>query len=1158
MIAIFVVLWSLWVGKGAAANWAQASGQINQNLVIPYYPAPNRQQWAPRYGHVAIIVPAADATGVSYVYVMGGDTYSDPTTRKDLQPGEFNSQWETGYQNDVWRMTGVTWSVEADIRLKSKYGRKLPITTSQLTWTEVTEGLHPPKGLTNDQWIACQPFFQNLQVRIPGAVNCTTPIDVQWSPRRHHAGVYFQGYMWILGGRAREFVVLPQSDAYGGIIGPRVKDISSASVAGAAQQYTTHRERIYIKSDVWRSLDGVNWELVTPGCRVPQASLIAAGNTADGRFGTASEKCSTDQDCYGAEICDSVRLTCVCSIWSPREQHAVAAYNNYMYVVGGYASVLYSQQSDCGPYACGETDASDYRYYLSDVWRSSDGQSWELITEAAFSVPGTLSYSLPLGRGGHSMIAMVDDNNIPLLWVFGGSGGANNFSVLETNALQYYNDVWVSPLAGDLPLQWTLYDSQNITVYLGNNSTAFDIQPITPIPWSPRLGHAMCVEEASPQNLYTRSVLLYGGYDGKKYLDDVWSWRLDQPGENWRQDFTPEEIYGTGTGTTFHYGNDTSPSFYYVAPLSNVTSLRRFWIPIKPRNINGERYQERPYLSAEEAATLNSVGIMTVQDLADAGLYTILKLRGYDIPQVPLDQRLNVPDICSFRALAIAVVNKCKLTIPNLYQGEKNTPPHIIPVFGGPPPKTDHVKWHDREKGYPELESVDDAVTLLATWDGCTYIPAIQGLFGPNVDGIGYVSQVDFIADPSPIVENLFCRQDPGARAYFPMINFQGFSYALGGKQSDLQSMGDAWYRDADMPVATISTAPRSGTSDQIFVFSANKPGVHFEYRLWDPYNYKEIRPWNAVREKAGIGWLNWRKGGPGSGRYQLYVRAIDPAGNSDVYFNYGRNVYLWSYVSPIPYDIIFGCLAAFLGLCFLAYLEYRRRVKKAAMERYAMKRMRRKFKAMQRDIDGKAVDWRTLYLESKQAEEAGIKTDKRKLKKVRDKNAEKRDKEKKKREKEKELIKKKLQASKAFKEKKKLDSGGGGAAASSKKSIRADGTASMKAIKKGAVLPQLAEGDEEDDEELGKNVKASVVSKPLGGGKAPGVTKVGPEEALSIKVKDELGAGDLIASKNTEQGFKLRKVNKRFKDYEVAVEEKEGKDREEKDDDDDERKKAM
>jgi hypothetical protein len=60
---------------------------------------------------------------------------------------------------------------------------------------------------------------------------------------------------------------------------------------------------------------------------------------------------------------------------------------------------------------------------------------------------------------------------------------------------------------------------------------------------------------------------------------------------------------------------------------------------------------------------------------------------------------------------------------------------------------------------------------------------------------------------------------------------------------------------------------------------------------------------------------------------------------------------------------------------------------------RYAMKRMRRKFKAMQRDINGRSVDWRTLYEESKQNEAAGIK-DAKKKKKQRDKNADKREKE--------------------------------------------------------------------------------------------------------------------------------------------------------------------
>jgi hypothetical protein len=57
-----------------------------------------------------------------------------------------------------------------------------------------------------------------------------------------------------------------------------------------------------------------------------------------------------------------------------------------MYVSGGYASRLYSQFSNCGPYACGDTDASAYRFFLADVWRSADGNTWNLITERSVSV----------------------------------------------------------------------------------------------------------------------------------------------------------------------------------------------------------------------------------------------------------------------------------------------------------------------------------------------------------------------------------------------------------------------------------------------------------------------------------------------------------------------------------------------------------------------------------------------------------------------------------------------------------------------------------------------------------------------------------------------------------------------------------------------------
>lgn len=183
------------------------------------------------------------------------------------------------------------------------------------------------------------------------------------------------------------------------------------------------------------------------------------------------------------------------------------------------------------------------------------------------------------------------------------------------------------------------------------------------------------------------------------------------------------------------------------------------------------------------------------------------------------------------------------------------------------------------------------------------------------------------------------------------------------------------------------------------FSFEADEAGCYFEWRLWDKKKYKEMVPWTKTIRKVDVSWLDWRKNGPGGacvtcqplawtsrvdswsslhvlclsdGDYILYVRAVDPAGNSDERYVPGRNWYSWHYVSPIPWDIIFGSLGAFFckqprtvpvsctfvrqsvahrtgrvsTVLVLVYLfERRRRARKAAMERYAMKRMRRKFK---------------------------------------------------------------------------------------------------------------------------------------------------------------------------------------------------------------------
>jgi hypothetical protein len=266
-------------------------------------------------------------------------------------------------------------------------------------------------------------------------------------------------------------------------------------------------------------------------------------------------------------------------------------------------------------------------------------------------------------------------------------------------------------------------------------------------------------------------------------------------------------------------------------------------------------------------------------------------------------------------------------------------------------------------------------VVLVEQWDGCARLPLRSR---PNVNGIGRVDQVPSIRKPLLEIQELHCKftpglpltphpshlHPPGPRAHHAAAYFEERMYLFGGRQSDSKLIADSWYRDDRLPAVNMKTKPDTDTPQWTFRFASDEPGCVFEYRIWDVLKFKELRPWTSVLLKTQVDWLDWREGGPGNGRYALYVRAVDPAGNRDELYETGRNVYVWNYVSPTPWDIIFGCLMGFLFLAFVAYLEYRRRVKKAAMERYAMKRMRRKFKAMQRDLDGRAVDWRTLYQE--------------------------------------------------------------------------------------------------------------------------------------------------------------------------------------------------
>lgn len=390
------------------SNWAQTSGRLQQTITITQIPAPDRPHWSARYGHATAILNTGTVQEVGQVYLMGGDSYYGDLKETNL--GILNTLKANGYLNDVWSATPTGWIVRSDVRLRGpKYPhfdnpqdrvrhQKLPRVYSEMTWTLVQAGIQPPAypPISYDKWIICQSYFAAAAGRTTQYTKdredqgcCETWTDanepcndnnVMWSPRRHHSAVSMvieEGngnkiqYLYVMGGRAREFLEsgYEEEKSIGGIMGPRVQDPENAQLL-----FSLKREASVLKNDVWRSVDGKNWELVTPGCKAPQSELIpqkVAWSIHNGKviknitYGHAEFVCNGDMDCYGEERCDPVRKTCVCPMWSPREQFGATAYNGWIYIAGGFTSVAYSQRSFCGKFACGATDPSDYRNYMN-------------------------------------------------------------------------------------------------------------------------------------------------------------------------------------------------------------------------------------------------------------------------------------------------------------------------------------------------------------------------------------------------------------------------------------------------------------------------------------------------------------------------------------------------------------------------------------------------------------------------------------------------------------------------------------------------------------------------------------------------------------------------------------------------------------------------
>ena len=182
-------------------------------------------------------------------------------------------------------------------------------------------------------------------------------------------------------------------------------------------------------NDVWRSADGVTWEEMTPEAPwAGRAGLSAA--TLDGNLYVLAGSQNDDSSIIGTGGPQRIYYNDVwrstdgaeweqltdAAPWKPRAGAAVVARDDRLYLFGGEDGFTCEPLPDCEP------------PYFNDVWVTTDGADWVLVTEAAGWSP----------RPGH-VCELLGNQFI----CFGGFGLVEN-----------PNDVWVS-VDGR---QWTVLD----------------------------------------------------------------------------------------------------------------------------------------------------------------------------------------------------------------------------------------------------------------------------------------------------------------------------------------------------------------------------------------------------------------------------------------------------------------------------------------------------------------------------------------------------------------------------------------------------------------------------------------------------------------------------------------------------------------------------
>jgi hypothetical protein len=229
-----------------------------------------------------------------------------------------------------------------------------------------------------------------------------------WPPRAYFQALQLDGFMYVLGGQDFALVELP-------FCAGQPPEICPPFVS---------QSRFF--NDVWRSPDGIDWEMMTAEAGwAGRAGLsaavlngemyIAGGSTNDDSaiIGGPPTRIYYNDVWKSADGRQWTRLT-EAAPWAPRAGGVMVTKGDFLYMLGGEFGFLCEPQPDCT------------LPYFNDVWRSADGVSWEQVTASAGWSP----------RPGHQCGVIQDT-----LVCFGGFG-------IPENPV----DVWISENGAD----WTL------------------------------------------------------------------------------------------------------------------------------------------------------------------------------------------------------------------------------------------------------------------------------------------------------------------------------------------------------------------------------------------------------------------------------------------------------------------------------------------------------------------------------------------------------------------------------------------------------------------------------------------------------------------------------------------------------------------------------